>query len=221
MVIGGLLWFAYNKLQSLYEGVKEAAGGIAAAMEGKVQLARQLIEIAKEYGAHEQFVHSYVAQVESSPSGGQQTTAPVGNVAGVFSQVARAYPELRASESHQQLMSQLEEAEREVMSRRDRHNSAVRQYNTRCSTLPAVLFPSKLGFESVKYFSGGEGPLEVFETDTGERLRGSLAYFGQAVSENSKRIGASAGETAKRLRADERVRELAEYSRSRFRKKDS
>ncbi len=220
-VIVAVLWLSYNTLQTHSQDVRKSHSAIAAAVKSKTDLVRQLFEIAKEYGAHEQFVHSFVATAEGQPAGGP--AVPVGNVAGVFSQMARAYPDLKANENYAMLMKQLERVETNILHRRDQYNETANRYNTRRNSLPTVLIAGRLGFNEAPYFSGDDGDmLELFQSDSGENLRATLVSFSRTVGDTSKRLGTdfsrTVGDTSKRLGADigQRGRQLAEYGRTRL-----
>ena len=204
-VVGLGLWFSYNTLQTDSQAVRKHHASIAAAARTKTDLVRQLFEITKEYGAHEQLVHSVVARVDDQPGG---PVVPVGNVAGVVSQMVRAYPDLKANDNYKMLMKQLEDVEVNILHRRDLFNEAANRYNTRRSQLPHVLIAGPMGFEEAPYFSDvQEDVLELFKSDSGEILRATLADFTRTVGETSKRLGTDLGQ---------RGRQLAEYGRARL-----
>ncbi len=205
-VVGLGLWFSYNTLQTYSQAVRKNHASIAAATKTKTDLVRQLFEIAKEYGAHEQLVHSVVARVDGQQGG--VPAIPIGNVAGVVSQMIRAYPDLKANDNYKMLMQQLEDVEANILHRRDLFNESANQYNTRRSQLPHVLIAGPMGFEEAPYFSDAhEDVLELFKSDSGEILRATLADFTRTVGETSKRLGTDLGQ---------RGRQLAEYGRARF-----
>lgn len=107
-------------------------------------------------------------------------------------EIARAYPELKANENYQQLMSKLENVEQELLKRRDRYNDFAEKYNTFRNIVNATVPPrdyasrmgfaenvaSRMGFENAPYFTLGAGDdvdnLTVFMTDSGEMLREML-----------------------------------------------
>lgn len=71
-----VLWLSYNALQTHSQAVRKSHSAIAAAVKSKTDLVRQLFEIAKEYGAHEQLIHTFVARAEGQPADGP--AMPVG-----------------------------------------------------------------------------------------------------------------------------------------------
>lgn len=196
-VVGLGLWFSYNTLQTDSQAVRKHHAGIAAATKTKTDLVRQLFEIAKEYGAHEQLVHSVVARVDGQQGG--VPAIPVGNVAGVVSQMVRAYPDLKANDNYKMLMKQLEDVEVNILHRRDLFNEAANRYNTRRSQLPHVLIAGPMGFEEAPYFSDAEDVLELFKSDSGEILRATLADFTRTVGDTSKRLGADLSQRGRQL----------------------
>lgn len=214
-VIGAVLVVAlvamqmYNNLQRRSQLVQKGVSALQAGMKTKLDLVNQLIEIAKGYADHEALTHIAVATRENQ--GKASDSAPAGNVVGAFSQIARAYPELKANENYRQLMSKLENVEQELLRRRDSYNNFAEKYNTYRSSIPAVLFASRLGFENAPYFALGAGDdmdnLTVFKTDSGEMLKALLGDAGRSIGDTSRQLGTGLSRKGK---------QLAEYGRAKL-----
>ena len=101
-------------------------------------LVTQLFEIAKENGVHEAQIHSAVAQLETHPGG--LASAGIEGLMNVMTPINRAYPDLKASAGYQTLMTQLQQVEDTILSRRDQCNAVVREYNTAVNSVPTLLY---------------------------------------------------------------------------------
>jgi len=87
-----------------------------------------------------------------------------GNGVAKVAALAQAFPELKANETYQMLMSQLEKIEGELLNRRENYNAEVKSYNAYKNAFPQVLIASKLSFESVAYF-------DINDEDFSENLK--------------------------------------------------
>jgi len=164
--------FQYNKLQRAMQVIREAWSNLQASMKKRLDLAKQIIEIASGYGDHEKL--TYVALSN--------------NVEGAIEHVAalaQNYPQLRANETYQQLMGQLEKLEESILSRRENYNSQVRAYNSMRNAFPTVLIASKLKFDVVPYFEIDDAEslekIKLFERDDSQALRMALNQGGNTV----------------------------------------
>jgi len=78
--------------------------------------------------------------------------------------VVERYPELKAVQGFQDLMTELEGTENRIAVERRRFNEVAQVYNTRIKSFPAVLVASALGFQPRPYFKsqpGSEAPPKV------------------------------------------------------------
>ena len=190
----------YNSLQRHSQRVQQRVSEIQACMKTRVDLVSQLMEIAKGYADHEALTQIAVATRENATAGG--VSQKIEGVVGAFSQLARAYPELKANESYQILMTELRNVETELLRRRDQYSEAARAYNTFRSSIPTVLFASRLGFENAPYFvSGAESTVELslFRTDSGDMLNAMLGDVAKSIGAKSKSVSLDMGEKGRRL----------------------
>jgi len=164
--------FQYNKLQRAMQVIREAWSNLQAAMKKRVDLANQIIDIASGYGEHEKLTHVTLSN----------------NIEGAIDRVAmlaQNYPQLRANETYQQLMGQLEKLEESILLRRENYNSQVRAYNSMRNAFPTVSIASKLKFEVVPYFEMDDAEslekIKLFERDDSQALRMALNQGGNTV----------------------------------------
>jgi len=157
--------FQYNKLQSSMQIIREAWSNLQAAMKKRVDLANQIIDIASGYGEHEKLTHVTLSN----------------NIEGTIDRIsvlAQNYPQLRANETYQQLMGQLERLEESILSRRENYNLRVRTYNAMRNAFPTVLIAGKLKFDVVPYFELDDAQslekIKLFARDDSQALRTAL-----------------------------------------------
>jgi len=164
--------FQYNKLQSAMQVIREGWSNLQAAMKKRVDLANQIIDIASGYGEHEKLTHVTLSN----------------NIEGAIDRVsvlAQNYPQLRANETYQQLMGQLENLEESILSRRENYNARVRAYNAMRNAFPGVLIASKLKFDVMPYFELDDAQslenIKLFARDDSQALRTALNKGGDTV----------------------------------------
>ena len=87
----------------------------------------------------------------------QEAQAGLGSALGRLLVVSENYPELRATEAFRDLQAQLEGTENRINVARTRYNDAVRSYNTRQRSFPAVLFASIFGHSRRLSFEAQKG----------------------------------------------------------------
>jgi LemA protein len=87
----------------------------------------------------------------------QQAQAQVGGALSRLLAVAEAYPQLRATESFQELQSQLEGTENRINESRRQFNIAAQEYNRSRATFPRVIIASLFNFPPRPYFEADKG----------------------------------------------------------------
>ena len=121
-----------------------------------------LVESVRGYATHEQQTFARVTEARANAmraQGPREASAAEGQLTAALTDlraVAEQYPDLRATENFQQLMSQLSELEDEIQASRRIYNSNVQSYNTRIQIFPNSIVAS----------SGGFTPREFFEIET-------------------------------------------------------
>jgi LemA protein len=194
LLLGTLIFLGvrYNQAQQVGQSVKEAHSNITVATKKRLDLVNRLIDIARSYGEHEKL--TYIAVVEGeSVAGLSQAALRTEGAITQLNTMARNYPDLKANQTYQQLMTDLKNMETLIQDRRERYNRAVREYNTLCSSLPFVFVAQWLGFPQAPYFDvANADSLEVlkdFQTDDGTILRQKLSGAGSQLLTKTKEIG--------------------------------
>lgn len=159
----------YNKLQSMMQNIRESFANIQATLKKRLDLSNQIIDIAKDYASGEQMVQLGIS----------------GNGVAKVAALAQAFPELKANETYQMLMSQLEKIEGELLNRRENYNAEVKSYNAYKNAFPQVLIASKLSFESVAYFDIND---EDFSENLKKFKKDDSAKIQEILSDSNKKI---------------------------------
>lgn len=172
IIIGICAWLImiYNQLQAYMQNIREQLSNLQAALKKRIDLANQIIDIAKGYGDHEKFTYTTISQSNAALSQMQV--------------LAQNYPQLQANQTYLSLMDKLENIEALILNRREKYNATVRQYNSFRNRFPAILIAAKLSFDIAPYYEI-EDPdfmekVKIFERDDSEAL--------QAFVQNSSRV---------------------------------
>jgi len=86
-----------------------------------------------------------------------------GRPSGGLLAVAENYPDLKTSQTVQDLMGAVRGIEDEIARQRYTYNNIAQQYNTMTDTIPSNLVAGVMGFEKLQYLEFGE---EIERTPT-------------------------------------------------------
>jgi LemA protein len=78
------------------------------------------------------------------------------SVLGRLIAVAENYPDLKTSQTVNDLMSAVREVENEIARHRYTYNNIAQQYNTMIDTIPSNLIARTMGFTKIEYLEFGE-----------------------------------------------------------------
>lgn len=160
VVTGVVLVFLYNRIIALRQQRNNAFSDIDVQLKLRYNLVPQLVETVKGYAKHEQEVFENVTEArarvqkaEEGPNGKRvrAENALAGALMGLFA-VAENYPDLKADQNFQKLMSELSDIENKIAAARRFFNSATNEYNTSIQQFPAVLIARVFNFEDEPFF---------------------------------------------------------------------
>ncbi len=159
----------YNRLKQLAESVRSRRANILAVTRKRADLASRLVDIANGFGSHEKLAQLQVSEDMTSIAGLMRANASANQAISQVSALAMAFPDLKANQTFQQLMLQLEKIETEVLERRETYNHAVEQYNAYRVRLPQAMLAGVCNFEEAPYFETDPSGLETLaEFKTGD-----------------------------------------------------
>jgi LemA protein len=175
----------YNRLVELRNQVKNAWSQIDVQLQRRYDLIPNLIETVKGYMTYEKSTLEAVIQARNQASTARQQIQQSGvpnaddmkNLAaaegslrsglGSIFALAENYPQLKASETMQNLQEELSSTENKVAFSRQAYNDVVLSYNNAQQTFPAVLVASSLGHQ----------PAQLFEVDSPEAKKAVKVSF--------------------------------------------
>ncbi len=159
----------YNRLKVLAEAVRSRRSNILAVTRKRADLASRLVDIANGYGSHEKLAQLQISEDMTSVAALKRANASADVAISQVAAIAMAFPDLKANQTFQQLMAQLEKIETEILDRRETYNRAVEQYNAYRVRLPQAPLASVCNFEEAPYFDTDSAGLETLaEFKTGD-----------------------------------------------------
>lgn len=158
-----VIWTSYNGLVKLNERVEEAWSDITVQLKRRADLIPNLVETVKGYAKHETEAIKQVSEARAKMMGARsvaQVADADKSFMGALSRimaVSESYPELKANENFQKLMSELTDTEDKVQASRRFYNAGVNEFNTKVKLFPTVLINSLfLHFKARDYFEVDE-----------------------------------------------------------------
>ena len=133
---------------------------------------------------------SVLVATNESVQAAMSTSQEVDGTVNRILSMASAYPDLKANQTYQSLMSQLESIENNLQQKRQVYNDRVRRYNTSCTSIPIVFVASYLGFKTAPYFDVANADsldsLKDFHSSDGEALKNALSQVTNKVVNKSQ-----------------------------------
>ena len=175
VIVAFMFWgvLIYNGLIQLRVRADGAWSDIGVQLKRRYDLIPNIVEAVKGYAAHEQKVF---IQVTEARSRAMQATSPkekeaaegmlTGTLKSLFA-VAENYPQLRANENFMGLQQSLTQVEEALQGARRYYNAVVRDYNTKCQTLPDRFIAQV----------GRFAPKEFFQLDSAEEAKAPKVSF--------------------------------------------
>ena len=156
----------YNSLVRARHNHQNAYAQIDVQLTRRHDLIPNLVEAAKAYMRHEQNTLAAVVDARTAAMQAQQQAGPANPQAmaalagaenaltgslGRFFMVSENYPDLKASDSMQQLAEELTSAENRVAFARQAYNDAVMVYRNKQDTFPSNLISTMFSFGPAAY----------------------------------------------------------------------
>ncbi len=164
----------FNGFVSKRNRVQDAWSQIDVQLKRRYDLIPNLVETVRGYMKYEQGVLTKITALRSSiVSGSVQDKAQANNqitqaLKTIFA-VAENYPQLKASESYQNLQNQLAETEDKIAFMRTSYNDYVLDFNNAIQTFPGNVLAGMFHFSRFDFFQTPEqerGAVKVNLTDT-------------------------------------------------------
>ena len=156
-----VLWviFAFNRLVTLRNRVREAWSDIEVQLKRRYDLIPNLVETVKGYARHEQTAFEKVIQARSAALQGsashQEQAAKENMLSGALKSIfalAEAYPDLKANANFLELQRELSDTENKIQAARRFFNSNVLGLNNATEVFPSNLIAASFGFKKEEFF---------------------------------------------------------------------
>ena len=152
-----------NRAISLEEQINGASSEIEVQEKRRVDLIYNLVDTVKAYAEHESSTLAAVVEARNDAANGNVEEAQV-----AIEAVAEAYPELKANENYNQLMSELALTEYIIAQSRNNYNTQVKEYNKFVRSFPASMILNMMGYEKVdfsytEYEAPEDAPQNLFD----------------------------------------------------------
>ncbi|MCR4880812.1 MAG: LemA family protein [bacterium] len=161
----------YNYGIQLRNYVREAFSTMDVYLKKRWDLIPNLIDVVKSYSEYEKGLLSQVTQIrardydEMNASNKIDTNRNLGQVLGKIIAVAENYPDIKANQTYEKLMTELSDIENDIANSRKYYNATVRQYNNYLEIFPTNLIGAAFRFEKAKMFEISEDERQSTRVD--------------------------------------------------------
>lgn len=172
VVVGAffLLYYGtFNSLVALEESVDEKWAQVEQELQRRYDLIPRVVNASKLYIQYEGSILENITRLRTQWASAMQMgdMDAIGNATGQMESAlsslivsVEAYPDLKASQVVQDLMTTLEGTENRISTERMRYNEAVRDYNRARKSFPGNIWAAGWGFEGRDYFEAKVGAEE-------------------------------------------------------------
>ncbi len=148
----------YNSFIQWKLKVEEAFSTMDVYLKKRYDLIPNLVETVKGYAKHESETLEAVIQARnaavsaSTPTEKIEAEKGISGTLGRLFALAESYPDLKANTNFMSLQNSLKEMETEIASSRKYYNGVVKNYNTKCATIPSNIIASLCNFKPFPMF---------------------------------------------------------------------
>jgi len=161
------VWMGYNGLVTRMENVGTSWAQVETQYQRRFDLVPNLVSTVKGAAKFEQETFQAVTEARTKWQIAGNRTDQISAALTFDSALSRllvtveAYPQLQATQSYRDLMTQLEGTENRIATARRDYNDAVRSYNLRVKRFPGMILAQMFGFEEETFFESAEGSDEA------------------------------------------------------------
>ncbi|WOF16131.1 LemA family protein [Methanoplanus sp. FWC-SCC4] len=167
VVIGLIIWFIgiYNTYFRLKNSSEATLGQIKVAMKKRLDMIEQLLGSVKSYAEFEKSTLESVTKMRSSVGSAgagdlNQIEAESRSVLGRLFAVMENYPDLKTSNTVQDLMNSIKDIEDEIARQRYTYNNISQQFNTMLETIPSNIVGNMIHMQKLEYLEFEDENLE-------------------------------------------------------------
>jgi LemA protein len=182
LLLGGCGCNSYNSMNGLKQQANEAFSNVDNQYKRRSDLIGNLVNTVKGAANFEKETLTQVIQARASatsikvdpndltPEKMQQFQAAQGQLSqalGRLMVVSERYPELKATQAFANLQTELSSTENKIATERSRYNEVVKNYNTKITNFPNVIYAGMLGFKERGFFQATDAEKVVPNVDFG------------------------------------------------------
>lgn len=162
---------AYNSLVVKKASVDNAYSKIDTALQRRYDLIPNVVNTAKGYMAHETEVFAKIADARSkigsstTPEQNLQAQSELTSAVSRLLVLTENYPQLKANEQMNALMTELEGSENRIFVARNDYNAVATAYNTTVKSFPTLIFAALFGHKEAPLFQAEQGAQQVPKVD--------------------------------------------------------
>ncbi|MCR5187290.1 MAG: LemA family protein [Treponema sp.] len=169
-----VLWviITYNGFIRIRNKFDESFATMDVYLKKRFDLIPNLVATVKGYAKHE--AETLEKVIEARNAGTRNTVdekvEDENQITGAIRQIfalGESYPELKANTNFQELQKQLSDIEEDIANSRKYYNAIVKQFNTKCQTIPSNIIAKIFGFK----------PLPMFTVDSEEERQNVKVEF--------------------------------------------
>lgn len=174
-LVAGIYYF--NQFSIIKVDLNQTKSLVDNELKRRANLLPNLLTISVEYRAHEKLLYEYVSEMRTHLNG-LEAQAPGANgdalskLLSSLLAIAEEYPELKATQSFEQLMADWTETENRVAEARVAYIETIKKLNAMCTTFPSNLY--------AKFFAVKKGDPFSFDDPEAEPIR-SMEFFSAYV----------------------------------------
>ena len=167
---------SYNTLASMNEGVNSKWSQVENVYQRRSDLIPNLVEAVQGYAQHESQTLTEVIEARAKATAVTIDASKLdansikrfeeaqGGLTQALSKlmvVSEQYPDLKANENYQQLMTELSGTENRIAVERKVFNDAVQDYNQKVVVMPRKLWANLFGFTTREYFKADSSAMKA------------------------------------------------------------
>lgn len=172
VVLIGFYVVAHNSIVKLEATVDTKASDIKAQLQRRADLIPNLVSTVQGYVEHEENVIDSITAARKEISGAKTikemsaANDKLNSALQSLNVIVENYPDLKASQNFINLQDELAGTENRIATARKDYNEAVKNYNTKISTIPTSIIANMMGKEKKDFFEvGDQSKLEVPEVN--------------------------------------------------------
>jgi LemA protein len=157
-----ILIFYFNKFVALQQDAFAQGARVESEYQRRTDHIAKLAGIAIEYARHEQALFKYVSDTRElkmvmETSGNSQISKNLPKLMAL----AEQYPNLKATQSYQDLMKKIETTEDRISASRGKYSALINKYNKTVCTFPDNLVARIMGFNTLQPYHPKKEPMPL------------------------------------------------------------